>query len=319
MSQQDWLKKDFYAILGVAKDADVSEIKKAYRKKAKELHPDRNPQDQAAEEKFKQVGEAYSVLSDKEQRKQYDAIRQMGAGGARFTPGAGPGGFEDLFGAFNQGSGFNLNDIFSAFGGNAGGFNQGFNPRNNQGPGFGGYGAQKGEDLELAVNLSFSQAVLGTELSLKVEGKTVNTRLPAGVTDGKKIRLAGKGRPSAYGPNGDLFLVAKVQSDPHFSMEGKNLRLNLPVTLPELVFGATIEVPLIEGGRIKMKIAPNTPAGRVLRAKGKGVPLKSGAGDLLVTLVAVAPSEINENALAALNDFAEQTSDFNPREALFES
>lgn len=323
MSQQEWLSKDFYKVLGVSKDATAAEIKKAYRKKAKELHPDRHPGDAQAEERFKEVGEAYSILNDPEQRKQYDAIRAMGAGGARFASGpggAGAGGFEDLFGAFaggqhfarGQGSfggagGINIEDLMGMFGGAQAGFAPG-----------GGHGAPTGEDIHARVNLSFRDAALGTEVSLTVGGKNVKTRLPAGVNDGKKIRLRGKGQPSPYGgAPGDLVLTASVAKDPLFTMDGKDLRITVPITLPEAVFGTTLEVPLLQGGTVKFKIPAGTPAGRVLRAKGKGMPVKSGAGDLLVSLQIVAPTSMNDEAKSALETFAEATAGENPRAALF--
>ncbi len=207
MSQQEWLSKDFYKILGVSQDASAAEIKKAYRKKAKELHPDRHPGDAAAEERFKEVGEAYSILSDAEQRKQYDAIRAMGAGGARFASGPGGaagGGFEDLFGAFTGGGfgggagGVNIEDLMGMFGGGGFGGGQGrtgFSPNG----GFGRQSPQKGADVSASVRLSFRDAVLGTEVSFSAGGRNITTRIPAGVHDGQKIRLRGKGQASANG------------------------------------------------------------------------------------------------------------------------
>ena len=332
MSQQEWLSKDFYKVLGVSKDASAAEIKKAYRKKAKELHPDRHPGDAQAEERFKEVGEAYSILNDPEQRQQYDAIRAMGAGGARFASGPGGGGgagFEDLFGAFAGGGGprgfggqggaggINIEDLMGMFGGAPGGGGPaGFSPNG----GFGWQEAPQGEDVHARVKLSFRDAALGTEVSLTVSGKTVKTRLPAGVHDGKKIRLRGKGQPSPYGgAAGDLVLTADVAKHPVYSMDGKNLRLTVPVTLPEAVFGTTLEVPLLEGGSVKFKVPAGTPAGRVLRAKGKGMPVKGSAGDLLVTLQVAVPPHMNDDAKEALEAYAAATADHEPRADLMES
>ncbi len=331
MSQQEWLSKDFYKILGVSQDASAAEIKKAYRKKAKELHPDRHPGDAKAEERFKEVGEAYSILNDAEQRKQYDAIRAMGAGGARFSSGPGGasgGGFEDLFGAFTGGGGFgggaggvNIEDIMGMFGG-GGGFGgargagrAGFSPNG----GFGRQTPQKGADITASVKLSFRDAVLGTEVSFSAGGRTITTRIPAGVHDGQKIRLRGKGQASANGGTpGDLMLTAHVASHPLYTMDGAHLRVDLPITPAEAAFGAKVRVPLLEGGHVTMKVPAGTPSGRTLRAKGKGVRTKKGEGDLLVTLAIVLPDTLSEDARNALRDFADATTDFDPRADLAE-
>lgn len=322
MSQQEWLSKDFYKILGVSQDASAAEIKKAYRKKAKELHPDRHPGDAKAEERFKEVGEAYSILSDAEHRKQYDAIRAMGAGGARFSSGPGGasgGGFEDLFGAFTGGGfgggagGVNIEDLMGMFGGGGFGGAQGragFSPNG----GFGRQAPQKGADVSASVRLSFRDAVLGTEVSFSAGGRNITTRIPAGVHDGQKIRLRGKGQASASGgAPGDLMLTAHVAAHPLYTMDGMNLRIDVPITPAEAAFGAKVRVPLLDGGHVTMKVPAGTPSGRTLRAKGKGVRTKKGEGDLLVTLTIVLPETLNENAEKALRDFAEATSEFDPR------
>ncbi|MCT1955753.1 DnaJ domain-containing protein [Dermabacter hominis] len=322
MSQQEWLSKDFYKILGVSQDASAAEIKKAYRKKAKELHPDRHPGDAKAEERFKEVGEAYSILSDAEHRKQYDAIRAMGAGGARFASGPGGaagGGFEDLFGAFTGGGfgggagGVNIEDLMGMFGGGGFGGAQGragFSPNG----GFGRQAPQKGADVSASVRLSFRDAVLGTEVSFSAGGRNITTRIPAGVHDGQKIRLRGKGQASANGGvPGDLMLTAHVAAHPLYTMDGMNLRIDVPITPAEAAFGAKVRVPLLDGGHVTMKVPAGTPSGRTLRAKGKGVRTKKGEGDLLVTLTIVLPETLNENAEKALRDFAEATSEFDPR------
>lgn len=320
MSQQEWLSKDFYKVLGVSQDATAAEIKKAYRKKAKDLHPDRHPGDKQAEERFKEVGEAYSILSDAEQRKQYDAIRAMGAGGARFAsgPGGATGGFEDFFGAFSGGSrggfpggagGINIEDLMGMFGGGqAAGF----------GGGFGAAQPSKGRDISATVDLDFRSAALGTEIALTVAGRSIKTRVPAGIQDGKKIRLKGKGEASMNGgPSGDLILTARVAPHPVYEMDGANLRMTLPLTLPEAVFGTKVSVPLLDGGTVTFKVPAGTPAGRTLRAKGKGLALKSGTGDLLVTIAIDVPNDLTEDAKAALERFAEETHDNDPRSDLF--
>lgn len=345
MASQDWFEKDFYAILGVPQDADADAIKKAYRKLARKLHPDKNPGDAAAEARFKEVGEAHSVLSDPTQRQEYDAIRQMARGGARFTAGGpgGAGGFEDIFSAFGGaggggtrvrfdtgGRGFpggayaggagepDLNDILGQmFGGGAG-----------RGGGFGGgdyaayggatRGPRRGRDVEARTNLSFRDAVEGATVTLQTaEGRTITTRIPAGVKDGAKIRLRGKGGPGGPGGEaGDLFLMVTVEAHPVFGREGNNLTIDLPVTFLEATLGATVSVPTLDGGTVKVRVAPGTPSGRTLRVKGRGVPAKTGAGDLLVKVKIVVPTQLSEQARATLDTLAGQLGHDDPRAEL---
>ncbi|PIE26466.1 MAG: molecular chaperone DnaJ, partial [Micrococcales bacterium] len=217
MTGQDWFEKDFYKVLGVDKKASESDIKKAYRKRARALHPDANPNDPKAEERFKNIGEAYSVLSDPEKRQQYDAIRSM-AGGARFTAGDGSGaaGFEDLLGGLFGGRNVRFTTPGRGRAGTqnippeyedllGGLFNQG------GGGGFGGFnatrGPQPGADVTASMTIPFRHAVEGTTGTITVAGDAMTVRIPAGVKDGQTIRLRGKGRPGAGGgPNGDLLV-----------------------------------------------------------------------------------------------------------------
>lgn len=337
MSQQEWLNQDFYKILGVSSDASAEEIKKAYRKKARKLHPDRNPGDKAAEEQLKQVSEAYGVLNNAEQRKQYDAIRAMGAGGARFAAGAGGAGgagFEDIFGSMFGGQGGNvrfgagggpqgaggpdLEDLLAMFGGGGGGFagdrSAGF------GGGFPGAGHSPrtgGENISARTRLSFRDAALGTEVRLTVEGRTFTTRIPAGVHDGQRIRLRGKGRPGNGGsPAGDLMLTVEVADHPVWSMDGANLRITLPVSFDEAVLGATVEVPLLDGGSVKVKVPAGSRSGSTLRVRGKGLVTKKKTGDLLVTLDIAVPSHVSGKAKKAVHDLREALADEDPRAGL---
>ncbi|MCB2413638.1 DnaJ domain-containing protein [Demequina sp. TTPB684] len=305
MTSQDWFNKDFYATLGVPKDASATDIKKAYRKLARDLHPDRHPNDASAEKRFKEVGEAYGVLSDAEQRQQYDAIRAMG-GGARFQAG-GPGGgqgFEDVFGGMfgggpTRGQGFE--DILGGlFGGR-------------------GRGPQRGADLAAATEVTFRQATQGATVTLGIDGQRVSTRLPVGVADGQKIRIRGKGRPGAGGgPAGDVILTVHVGKHPVFTADGRNLRMNLPVSFDEAVLGATVEVPTLTGERVKVKIAPGTSSGATLRVKGKGLVAKDGVGDLLVRVEVAVPSKLSKAAKEALQAFALETAADDPRARLYD-
>ncbi|WP_158370679.1 DnaJ C-terminal domain-containing protein [Cellulosimicrobium cellulans] len=328
MSGQDWLEKDFYAVLGVAKDADAATIKKAYRKLARTMHPDHNPGDAAAEARFKEVGEAYAVLSDPEQRQQYDQLRAM-AGGARFRAGAGGpggagganGGFEDLFGGvfgggaggtrvrFPQGAGTGgasaggggFEDLLGGLFGGGGGFGQGRT-------------ARRGADLAAVTTLPFRQAVEGSTVALGVEGRTVKARIPAGVRDGQKIRLRGKGRPGENGaPPGDLEVTVRVTPHPVFALDGNNLRVTLPVAFDEAALGAEVPVPTLDGGQVRLKIPAGTPSGRTLRVKSRGVTTTSGTGDLLVTVQVVVPQRLSAAAKEAVQAFGIATSGEDPR------
>src|SRR5664280_264377 len=264
MASQDWFEKDFYAILGVPADADAAAIKKAYRKLARTLHPDQNPGDSASEKRFKEIGEAYAVLSSSEDRKQYDAIRSMSHGGARFTsggPGGGGAGFEDVFSNLFGGGGRGGNVRFSTGGGGAGQPNLEdllggmFGQQGQQG--YGGFGStagpRRGEDIEARTTLSFRDAVQGSTVTLSTAtGSRITARIPVGVKDGQKIRLRGKGNPGDQGaPAGDLMLTVQVEKHPVFGREGDNLTVDLPVTFAEAALGATVSVPTLSGDPVK--------------------------------------------------------------------
>jgi molecular chaperone DnaJ len=325
LASQDWFDKDFYAVLGVSKDVTPAELKKVYRKLARKYHPDSNPGDASSEARFKEISEAHSVLSDPEQRKEYDQIRAMGSG-ARFTAGAGApgqgGGFEDVFGGmFGQGgarrsgyqSGGGFEDIFSGmFGG--GGFGQ-------TSGGYRGYGGpSKGRDIVASTTLDFQTAVTGETISLtQSQGKPIKVRIPAGVQDGQKIRLRGRGEPSQDGGEaGDIVLTVAVRPHPVFERDGLNLRLDVPVTFAEATLGATIEVPTLAGEPVRLRVAPGTPSGRVLRVKGRGVDAKEGKGDLLATVQVAVPSHLSDKARAAVEALQEALPAENPRAELLD-
>ncbi|AMM34031.1 Chaperone protein [Sinomonas atrocyanea] len=309
MASQDWVEKDFYAILGVSKDASEADIKKAYRKLARKYHPDQNPGDAEAEKKFKDITEANSVLSDPEQRQQYDAIRAMG--GARFSAGgpgggAGAAGFEDLFGGL--------------FGGGPGRHSRGFNTGNLPpefadlfgGGGFGGAGfqppPQRGADRQASTTISFAGSIRGTTVGLRErDGEVIEVRIPAGIRDGQKVRVRGKGGPGSAGP-GDLMVTVHVRPHDFFTREGDNLRIHVPVTFDEAALGAQIEVPTADGPSVKMKVPAGTSSGRTLRVKGRGVKTSKGSGDLLVTVDVVVPKNLSKEAEQAIRTFAEAVS-----------
>ena len=321
MASQDWFDKDFYKILGVSKDVSEADLKKTYRKLARQFHPDSNPGDAKAEARFKEISEANSVLSDPELRKEYDQVRAMGSG-ARFTSGGRPGqpgGFEDVFGGMFGGGqrgaqgGAGFDDLLGGmFGG--GGF----------GSTSGGYrgagGPTKGRDVSATTVLDFVTAIRGETIKLQPQGgKPINVKIPEGVTDGQKIRLKGKGEPSPDGgAPGDLVLTVAVRKHPVFERDGQNLRVIVPVTFTEATLGATIEVPTLGGEPVKLRVAPGTPSGRILRVKGRGVTSAKGEGDLLAEVQVAVPAHLTADALKHLEAFAKAMPKENPREELLE-
>jgi molecular chaperone DnaJ len=317
LASQDWFDKDFYAVLGVSKDVSEADLKKVYRKLARQFHPDSNPGDAKAEEKFKEISEAHSVLADPELRREYDQIRAMGSG-ARFSAGGRPGqpgGFEDVFGGMfgqsqqrpnyqggnYQGSSFEdlLGGMFAGGGGGAG---------------FRG-GPTKGRDVTANTTLDFVTAIKGETIKLQpAGGRPITVKIPAGVSNGQKVKLAGKGEPSRDGgAPGDLVLTVTVRTHPVFERDGLNLRVEVPVTFAEAALGATIEVPILGGEPVKLRVAPGTPSGRILRVKGRGVTTSKGTGDLLAEVTIAVPGRIPEEALAHLEAFAAAMPDENPR------
>jgi molecular chaperone DnaJ len=301
MAAKDLYEKDFYAILGVDKKSTSDEIKKKYRSLARELHPDKTKGDDALEEKFKAVSEAYDILSDSKKRAEYDEARSLFERGGFRGPmggqnaGTGGGDFSDLFG------GGSPNDIFAnLFGG--GGVRRG--PR-------------KGQDLQTESTITFKESVFGTTLELKLStdgGKpqTITARVPAGVNDGAKIRVKGKGAPGEAGP-GDLFILLHVKPHPIFSRKAENIVMTLPVTFVEATLGADIKVPTLDGEEVTLRLAPGTPNGRTLRVKGRGIKKGSISGDLLATIDVQVPQKIEGEAAEALKKFAEVTSAHNVR------
>jgi molecular chaperone DnaJ len=310
MASQDWFEKDFYAVLGVSKDVSDADLKKTYRKLARQYHPDSNAGDAKAEARFKEISEAYAVLSDADMRAEYDQMRAMGSG-ARFTSGG--AGFDDIFRGFGRGAQRNQSDFDDILGGLFGGGRFGQSTG-----GFGGFGGPtRGGDITANTTLDFLTAIRGDTVGLKMsDGREVKVKIPAGVSDGQKIRLKGKGQPSLDGGDaGDLVITVAVRPHPVFEREGLNLRVHVPVTFPEAALGATIEVPTLEGDTVRLKVAAGTPAGRVLRVKGRGVTTPKGTGDLLAEVVVAVPSNLSAPAAAAVAELAKAMPE-NPRDEL---
>ena len=282
MAAKDLYEKDFYKVLGASKSDDQAAIKRKYRNLAKDLHPDKTKGDSAKEEKFKAISEAYEILSDSKKRVEYDEARSL------FER----GGFRAPMGGQGQTSG-DFNDIFAnLFGG-------------------GRHAPRKGQDLQTEAAITFRESVFGTNLDLRLatdRGATQNitARVPAGVNDGAKIRVKGKGAAGEAGP-GDLFIMLHVKPHPVFSRKGENLTLTLPVTFAEAALGADIKVPTMNGDNVTVRIAPGTSNGRTLRVKGRGITKGSTTGDLLVTVDVQVPQRVDGKALDALKTFAHET------------
>ena len=314
--KREWFEKDYYAVLGVTSSASEKEIQQAYRKLARELHPDANPDNASAEERFKEVSAAYDVVGDPDTRSQYDQARAVGpamGGGGGGPFGGGPGGF-----TFDVGDMGDLSDLLGGmFGGGPGGGGGG-------GPfGQGRTMARRGRDQEAQLRLSFDEAVTGVTTSVTVSGgrdggtRSIKVRIPAGVEDGQRIRLKGKGGPGAGGgPAGDLYVEVLVSEHPAFGRDGKHLTLELPITYEEAALGADVKVPTYQGETVKLRLPAGTQPGRTFRVKGKGIDTTSGPGDLLVTVELAVPTKLNKKQRAALEAFRDATGD-SPRAHLY--
>ncbi|WP_432085009.1 MULTISPECIES: molecular chaperone DnaJ [unclassified Streptomyces] len=387
MSTKDFVEKDYYKVLGVPKDATEAEIKKAYRKLARENHPDANKGDTKAEERFKEISEANDVLGDPKRRKEYDEARALfGNGGLRA---GGPGGG----GSFN----FDLGDLFGGaqggpggFGGGGGGIGDVFGGLFNRGGGGARTQPRRGQDIESEVTLSFTEAIEGATVPLRMSSqqpctacsgtgdkngtprvcptcvgtgqvsrgsgggfsltdpcadckgrgliaetpcdvcmgsgrakssRTMQVRIPAGVSDGKKIRLRGKGAPGERGgPNGDLYVAVHVDAHPVFGRQDDNLTVTVPVSFTEAALGGEVKVPTLGGPAVTLKLPAGTPNGRKMRARGKGAVRKDGTrGDLLVTVEVAVPKELDDKAREALETYREATASEDPRAELFQA
>ena len=297
MAAKDLYEKDYYQILGVTKSADGAAIKKQYRKLARELHPDKTKGDKKLEDRFKAVSEAYDILSDDKKRREYDDAREAYKSG-RINPnmqggqGFNGGDFTDMFGPGG--------DIFSTL--------------------FGGARQRHGADLQTETAILFKDSIYGTELNLRLQPQgsaamNITTRVPAGIKDGAKIKIKGRGAPGAAGP-GDLYVTVHVTPHPIFSRKDENIHLSLPVTFAEAALGADIKVPTLEGDEVTVRIAPGTPSGRTLRVKGRGVKKGTHTGDLMITIDVRVPQRVDGAAKKAIEEFAQATKEFDPRAEL---
>lgn len=386
--RNDWATKDFYQVLGVAKDADAADIKKAYRKLARENHPDSNPGDDAKHEKFKAVAEAYDVVGDEAKRSKYDEFRSLQASGG-FGAGMGGGGFGG--GGFG-GGGFNLDDLLRERGGAGGGIGDMFGDLFGGGRGRTQQQAprpRRGADVESSATIGFTDALDGVTVSLRLtsdaacptcqgtggkpgtrphicpecEGagfvvsgsggafamqetcprcggrqlvydeacptchgsgrgtsaRTIQARIPAGVKDGARIRLKGKGAPGDNGgPAGDLFVKVKVTPHRVFGRKDDNLTIDVPVSFDEAALGAEIKIPTLGGAPVTLKVPAGTPNGRTFRVRGKGATRRDGSkGDLLATVEVQVPATLDPTAREALESYRAATAGKPLREGLF--
>ncbi len=310
--------KDFYTTLGVSRDASDKDIKQAYRRLARTYHPDVNPGDTAAEQKFKEVSEAYNVLGTPESRSKYD----------QFGHQAFSGGFDPFTtggrGSYNFSSG-NLRDLFGNAGGTggSGGFTDSFGSIFEDLFGSGqprqGRDGNPDLDVEKNVDIRFEDAIRGTTIQLRVPRSNgtmdhIQVKIPPGVDTGSRIRVAGKGKASRHGkPNGDLYIISQIQPHAYFTRDGNDILCDVPVTLGEIILGAKIDVPTIDG-KISMTIPPGTQNGRKFRLRGKGVPFLKGEGqgDQYVHIRVVLPDQLDEHSRALIEEF-DQHNPLQPR------
>jgi molecular chaperone DnaJ len=301
--RREWLEKDYYGVLGVDRAATTGDIKKAYRKLAQRYHPDNNPDDTAAETRFREVTEAYDVLADPKARAEYDQARDAFSRGAWA---GGPGGRTQYVRVDDVGD---LGDLLGGLGG-FGGLGDLF------GRGRAGSGPRKGADVETDLSLSFHEGVAGATKTVQAGGRSVQVKVPPGIENGARIRLRGKGGPGEDGgPAGDLYVRVHVAPHPIFRRAGKNLEVEVPITFTEAALGARIAVPTLDG-KVTLKIPPGTPPGKTFRVTGKGVATPKGTGDLLVTVTVEVPETLSAEQRELLTRLADLDEQSNPRKHL---
>jgi molecular chaperone DnaJ len=301
------MEKDLYAVLGVANDADGKTISRAYRKLARELHPDTHPDDPDAADRFKEVTAAYDVIGDPTKRAEYDEFRRAVAGtrsGSGDQPawdgGDGPVWTRFETGDFGSGAGFD--DLLAGLFGGAD---------------LRGSGVRRGADREAVLDLDFENAVRGLTTEVTLTGpdgsQTFKVRVPAGVDDSQRIRLAGKGGPGFNGgPPGDLYVLVRVAPHPRFGRRGQNLTIDAPITWPQAVLGTEVDVPTLDGPTVRVRVPAGTPHGRTLRVRGHGVRSAKGSGDLLVRMRIVVPDHLTEEQRRAVEAVAEAFDEARP-------
>jgi curved DNA-binding protein len=295
--------KDYYEVLGVTQDASADEIRRAYRKLARQYHPDINHEGDA-EDRFKEVGEAYEVLSDPEKRERYDRLgdqQRAGAGGPD------PADFEDLFGSGRFGS-----DVRVEFG--EGGFSDFFQQWFGEGPGAADGGPLRGRDREAVLDLSLEESLEGGRRRLSLDGEgSFEVEIPAGVREGQRIRIAGKGAAGrGGGPAGDLYLLVHLKPHPRFRREGDDLQVDLRVTPSEAALGATVPVPTLSG-TAQVRVPAGSSSGRRLRLRGRGLPARDGGrGNLYATVQVAVPKELSDDERDLYEKLA-AVSEFDPR------
>lgn len=306
-------KKDFYSVLGVSRTASADEIKKAYRKLAMKLHPDKNPGDKKAEEQFKEITEAYEVLSDDKKREMYDQFGFAGAGAGFAGAGAGgPGGFGGGFqGGFGNG-GADFNDIFGDMFGDVFGSRTGGGFRQSR-------RTHRGADLRYTLNISFEESALGTEKTVsfirhrgnREETARLAVKVPAGVKQGQRLKLNGEGDGAPQGgPAGDLYVIVNVQDHPLFKRDEDDVLLDVPVGFTDAILGGEIEVPTLTG-RVALKIPPGTHSSQIFRLKGKGFPKSGGfgSGDMRIRVLVDTPSHLTAKQKELIQELAKSGSE----------
>jgi molecular chaperone DnaJ len=310
--QAEWLEKDLYAVLGVAEDADAKAITRAYRRLARELHPDTHPADPQAGERFKEVTAAYDVIGDATKRAEYDEFRRAVAGAGGGSHGAADGGdgrwtrFEpaDADGGGYAWGGFDTSTWTTFDGGDLDGLLGSVLGRVRTTD-----ARRRGADVEAVLDLGFEDAVRGLTTEVTIDGpagvQTFKVRVPAGVEDGQRIRLAGKGGPGANGgPPGDLYAVVRVAPHPVFGRNGRHLTVDVPISWPEAVLGTEVDVPTLEGSTVRVRVPAGTPHGRTLRVRGRGVQTPAATGDLLVGIRLTVPDQLTDDQRRAVEAVA---------------